>query len=384
MTMRALGDLVDVTRESQNPARLDGKLVQHFSIPAFDRGAEAECVRADTIRSGKLRLRDSAVLVSKINPHIPRCWLADPMPDLPALASTEFLALIPKSDAIDLGYLYAVCSSRPFQRTLMTLVTGTSSSHQRVKPRDLLSVEIPVARRDDQVRIGTEFRSLIRRHRVAREIGALANDLINATFREYFGPGAGSRRLGEVAGVTFGVSYRSAELNGAHQALVTLKCFGRTGDYRADGLKPWSGEAKSAQLLEAGDVVVAQTDLTQAADVLGRAVLVRGSRTFDRLVASLDVAVVRPDTGVNREYIYGLLIQPEFRRYCRSRSNGTTVLHLSRKALPEYEVFVPDSQSLDDYTARVRPIMSRMLLVDDEVQVVQQLRESFISSTFGA
>jgi type I restriction enzyme, S subunit len=380
---RALGDVAIIAKESQDPKVFGNAAVRHFSIPAFDLAAEPEVVPASEIRSNKLRLDRPTVLLSKINPHIPRCWLAEPAADLPSLASTEFLPLIPREGRVDLAYLYAVCSSRPFQRQLMTLVTGTSTSHQRVKPRDCLAIKIPIPVAAKQRRIGEVFRSLTYRLAITTKIAQVTNDLIRASFRDTFGTGQGSEQLSRVADISFGVSYRSSELEGRDQALVTLKCFGRMGNYRSEGLKPWSGAPKPNQLLNPGDVVVAQTDLTQAADVLGRAAIVRRSAQFERLVASLDVAVVRPSSRVTRGYLYGLLCQPEFRAYCRSRSNGTTVLHLSRKALPEYRVAIPDARSSVAYDGLVDPLIARLLVADDEKRALAQMRAAFIEEALG-
>lgn len=380
---RALGDVAVIAKETQDPGVFGDSHVHHFSIPAFDQGSEPEVVPASDIRSNKLRLDQPAVLVSKINPHIPRCWLAEPATHLPSLASTEFMPLVPREGAVDLAYLFAACSSRPFQRELMTLVTGTSTSHQRVKPRDCLAIKIPIPEATEQRRIGEIYRALTHRLAVAKRTAEVANDLVRASFRDTFGSGQGYEHLAQVADISFGVSYRSSELNGTSQALVTLKCFGRTGGYRSEGLKAWSGLPKPNQVLSPGDVVVAQTDLTQAADVLGRAAIVRRSARFERLVASLDVAVVRPSKVISRAYLYGLLSQPEFRTHCRSRSNGTTVLHLSRKALPEYGVAVPDVKAVVAYDGRVNPLIARLLLADDEKRALAQMRAGFIEEAFG-
>lgn len=380
---RSLAELVEVPRRSQDPQALGEQQVEHFSIPAFDQGARPEVVAAEQIRSNKLALAGPAVLLSKINPHIPRCWLAEPSGASPALASTEFIPLVPRLGEADLGYLYAVCSSRPFQRKMASMVTGTSSSHQRVKPRDCLAISVPVPAWEEQVRIGRVFRSLTERAQVTNGASQLADELVRAQFREHFGDGLGSTPLAEVAEVSFGVSYRSADLRGTSQALVTLKCFGRNGGYRSAGLKAWSGEPKAEQIVHPGDVVVAQTDLTQAADVLGRCLLVRRSPLYDRLVASLDVAIVRPRVHVSREYLYGLFLQPEFRRHCRARANGTTVLHLGRKAVPEYRVRVPDADDCSRYEATVRAAIERLVMDEEEALLLEELRESFIISEFG-
>jgi type I restriction enzyme S subunit len=84
-----------------------------------------------------------AVLLSKLNPHIPRVWLpVDAGPH--AVCSTEFLVFVPTAGA---SREFAYCSfvAVPFQERLRQLVTGTSNSHQRVKPEGVatLSAVVP-------------------------------------------------------------------------------------------------------------------------------------------------------------------------------------------------------------------------------------------------
>ena len=83
-----------------------------------------------------------------------------------------------------------------------------------------------------------------------------------------------STRLDNVATITKGRSYRRQELVASDTALVTLKSFARGGGYRAEGLKSFGGVYKSEQVVRPGEVIVACTDVTQAAEVVGRSAVV--------------------------------------------------------------------------------------------------------------
>ncbi len=97
--------------------------------------------------------------------------------------------------------------------------------------------------------------------------------------------------LDKIAEMIRGRSYKSAELEDSPTALVTLKSFNRGGGFRQDGFKSYSGKFKPDQVVEPGECVVACTDVTQKAEVVGRAALVESSYEHDTLVASLDVTV---------------------------------------------------------------------------------------------
>jgi type I restriction enzyme, S subunit len=92
-----------------------------------------------------------------------------------------------------------------------------------------------------------------------------------------------------------------------------------------------------------GDVVVAQTDVTQAAEIIGRPARVVKDSRYEQLVASLDVAIVRAseDSYLSREFIYGVLQSENFTQHAHAYTSGTTVLHLSSAAIPSFGFALP-------------------------------------------
>lgn len=158
-----------------------------------------------------------------------------------------------------------------------------------------------------------------------------------------------SVRLGDVASIAKGYSYRRTELGSSETALVTLKSISRNGQLAHRGFKEFIGDPRADQVVRAGDIVVAQTDLTQAADVIGRAVRVPQVDDYKRLVASLDLIVVRSVGEVPNGYLLGALRTSRFRAHCQARMSGTTVLHLGRGAVDGYEVPLAPVHAILEY-----------------------------------
>ena len=115
-------------------------VVAHFSLPAFDDGAKPQLVRAGSVRSGKFLLAGPCVLFAKLNPRIPRVWNVVSLPSEMALASTEFVVLRPSG--VDTSALWSAVRQRDVSERLQRQVAGTSGSHQRIQPRDLLDVRV--------------------------------------------------------------------------------------------------------------------------------------------------------------------------------------------------------------------------------------------------
>jgi type I restriction enzyme S subunit len=172
--------------------------------------------------------------------------------------------------------------------------------------------------------------------------------------------------LAELIEVVKGRSYRSQELAESKTALVTLKSFLRGGGYRTDGLKPFTGEYKPNQRVRAGDLVVAFTDVTQAADVIGKPALVRSDERFETLVASLDVGIVRPKSKhVSIPFLYCLFLTAEFQAHTYSHATGTTVLHLGSTAIPSFVSVVPPFNIAEKFADRADPIFR---LIDENAK----------------
>lgn len=89
------------------------------------------------IQSGKYLVPNDAILLSKLNPDTPRVWWPTPDAQRRAIASTEFLICRAKP-GIRRTWLYWQLRDADFLDEFATRVTGTSNSHQRVRPDDLL------------------------------------------------------------------------------------------------------------------------------------------------------------------------------------------------------------------------------------------------------
>src|SRR5262249_5625220 len=89
-------------------------------------------------------LTDPAVLVSKLNPQISRVRLFVPHNDgRRACASTEIIPFVPLSEETSLSFYSHYFASERFRKNLIAAATGTTNSHQRVRPPQILAWVIP-------------------------------------------------------------------------------------------------------------------------------------------------------------------------------------------------------------------------------------------------
>ena len=187
------------------------------------------------------------------------------------------------------------------------------------------------------------------------------------------------RSLGELIKTVKGCSYTSDDLVDSDTALVTLKSFARGGGYRPDGLKSFAGSYKPEQVVTPGELVVACTDVTQAAAIVGRTAVVHGAAGYRTLVASLDTLIVRPNRqDVTRSFVYFLGRTDNFVAHTYSHTTGTTVLHLSKEAVPSFAFALPPVQLIREFDSLANPALSRIQASDEQSETIAVLRDTLL------
>lgn len=136
-------EIAVLSKDGLNPGKFGDEIFNHYSIPAFDEGKIPKQELGEMIKSNKFLVTSNCVLLSKLNPITPRIWLPLIDDSFRAICSTEFLVMIPKKN-ISREFLFCLFSSRDFQDIFASGVTGTSGSHQRVRPQGLMSLETVV------------------------------------------------------------------------------------------------------------------------------------------------------------------------------------------------------------------------------------------------
>ena len=187
--------------------------------------------------------------------------------------------------------------------------------------------------------------------------------------------------LSSIADFVSGYSYKGAELVGSDIAMATIKNFYRKGGFKLDGFKEIqpSAKLKPEQHAQLFDTLVAHTDLTQNAEVIGNAEPILNMSGYKDIVFSMDVVKVLPKEGVSRFLLAALLQDGRFKTHALGYVNGTTVLHLSKKALPEFELPLPsDLEALAPLANAVEAMYRQIADNIDESTHLANLRDTLL------
>ena len=205
-------------------------------------------------------------------------------------------------------------------------------------------------------------------------------------YREWFieNPKADWRtaNLSEIATFVSGYSYKGNELvENSDTAMATIKNFERNGGFKIDGYKPIvpSAKLKIDQRAQLFDILVAHTDLTQNAEVIGNAEILLSKDIYKELIFSMDLVKVSAKDSFPFQFLLALLLKnPRFKSHCIGYVNGTTVLHMNKRALPDYETIIPNSEDAQSLNATAKAIFCQMSENLTEISNLTKLRDTLL------
>jgi len=172
--------------------------------------------------------------------------------------------------------------------------------------------------------------------------------------------------LGDVAQVRRGLAYVAGQLRAPGRPFVTLKCFERGGGFRKDGLKTFAGHAAPEFEISGGELLIANTDLTRDATVVGAPALAPYFEG-DSAVFSMDVSRLVTDARkVENGFLALRLAAQDARSFMQARSGGSTVLHLQLSGVPKFRFQLPP-------LPEQRQIAAVLDTVDDAIRKTEQI-----------
>lgn len=297
----------------------------------------------------------------------------------------------PDEKIVDRDYFYFLMKNlKPHFTQIATNKQTTGLGHVTIADIKRMSVVIPsldVQREmvsyikpiDDKIELNNEINN-----NLAEQIKTICTAWLSdyAPFGGVLPDDWSKTPLSSIADFVSGYSYKGAELTESNIAMATIKNFDRKGGFKLDGYKEIvpSSKLKDTQHAELFDTLVAHTDLTQNAEVIGNAEPVMSKSGYSDIVFSMDlVKVVPKNNHISKFLIAAILQDKKFKAHCLGYVNGTTVLHLSKKALPEYQLYLPDDLSaLKPLDELVTALYQQISANIEEITKLEALRDTLL------
>jgi type I restriction enzyme S subunit len=195
----------------------------------------------------------------------------------------------------------------------------------------------------------------------------------NPTLKREIPAGWEDCELGEHISFKRGISYKGSDIQETGVPFINLGSFALSGEFKVDGTKFFNGKYTEANLLSTGDLVIAITDVTRNADIIGKAFVI--ADVFDqRPLISCDVAAVRSKT-FGRFYLERLFNSSLYHNYIKHFASGTLVLHLDINGVNWFKTVLPPSSILEKYEEHCAPLLKQREITLKENQHLTQLRD---------
>ncbi|QAU12512.1 hypothetical protein EKH57_07130 [Halorubrum sp. BOL3-1] len=181
-----------------------------------------------------------------------------------------------------------------------------------------------------------------------------------------------SRQLSTVFDLITGNSYTGDYLSdedNSGRIFLTLKSVNKGGGFNWDSLKYYTGEVNEREVVEPGELLIANTDVTQDGDIVGYSIRVPDFDSEKEIAASMDLSILRPTLdNINLPYIEYLLQTDFIHSRMRAFSAGSTVLHLNTDLVKSLSLPLPP-------LSEQRKIATVLYTVNQAIEKTEKIRE---------
>ena len=313
----------------------------------------------------------------------------------------RLITLRGKKEKLNNKYLLYYLQSPRGQYELLSKATGTTV--QGIKRTEFSKVKILMPSLEKQNKIASILSSLDEKIELNRKINQNLEETAQTLFKRWFidfefpneegkpYKSSGGKmieselgeipegwrvgKLGEIVKIKNGYSYKGKELMQSENAMLTIKNFNRDGSFKIDGYKEISlGEkVKESHYVEIGDILVAHTDLTQGAEIIGNPIMVFSKANYKKIIMSMDL--VKVETKY-KNFIYFLLKDKRFKNHALGYINGTTVLHLNKNCISEYKFVLPiENKLIEKLEKYLQKINLQICINQKEIEKLIELRD---------
>jgi len=184
------------------------------------------------------------------------------------------------------------------------------------------------------------------------------------------------KTLGEVLKVVRGRSYTSKELSDKEGVLmVNLSNIRPYGGYNRDQEKHYTGKYNDDQIVNAHDLIMGVTDMTQERRTVGRVAVV--PNIHNKAIISMDLIKLIPIEGSSLFY-YALLCYGGYSEVVSRFANGTNVLHLRPDVLDIVDALLPTIELQNKYSEFFEGIQKRVDDLQDQILLASEARDRLI------
>lgn len=281
-------------------------------------------------------------------------------------------------------YLYYALNNKKMHDAMLNAASGTTIPD--LKHSSFYDLEIPLPELSIQKKIAKILDNICDKLKLNNEINNNLYEFTNKLFEEKILNNSEKDNwkeyeLSDISKMVNGYSYKGKELcDKSEVGMATIKNFERTGGFKLDGFKDIIPEkCKVDHYVKPFEVLVACTDLTQNADIIGNAIMLLNNSNYKEIIMSMDLVKLVPITElVNNYMLYAIVNSNDFKSFALGYKSGTTVLHLNKNCFKEYTIKLPNEDVLKDLSTVIESNYKKISQIIEENIKLEQLRDTLL------
>lgn len=303
---------------------------------------------------------------------------------------------------IDSKYLYYCLNEPHIKATMLNRAIG--SAQKALTIESLRNLEIPLVPLDEQKKISNVIYYLDEKIKNNLKTNKTLEEMAQTLFKRWFidfefpneegepYKSSGGKmveselgmipkewsinKLYEFADIQKGLSYKGKHLVDEGTAMINLGSIKPGGGYRKENLKFYNGDFKERHIVKPGDIIIANTDMTQDRVILGSPLIVPNLQSKEIIFTHHLFAF--KDVKISKLFLYYYLKSPSFRERAESYANGTTVLALSKDAVINIDFVKPDITIINQFDKVILPILNQIDINNEEINTLEKLRDTLL------
>jgi len=164
--------------------------------------------------------------------------------------------------------------------------------------------------------------------------------------------------------------------------LVTPGNFNIGGGFKTTKYKYFKGDFPKEYILNAGDIVVTMTDLSQETDTLGFSAKIPSNKSFLYLHNQRIGLVLLKSDYVSKEFLYWLMRTTNYQSFIVSSASGTSIMHTSPSRIKEYTFKLPPLPEQESIAEVLSSLDDKIDLLQHQNKTLEALAETLYRKWF--
>ena len=292
---------------------------------------------------------------------------------------------------LDQDFLYYVLQEKSFYEEAINKATGAAQPDLPHGAFNSIRIFLPpIANQKKITRILNAYNDLIENNqKQIKLLEEAAQRLYKEWFVDFRFPGHEDvaivdgvpegwklKPLSEVFDYVRGKSYTSKELveNGGTM-MANLKNIRAFGGYNRNAEKRYAGKYNEEQKLNAGDLVMGVTDMTQERRLVGQVAMVPD--LGETMTFSMDLIKLVP-LSVTKSFLYSTMFFGGYSKKIAPLANGVNVLHLKPESMMNMEMIIPSEWLMKLYDKRFKVYQRKIELLQKQCDFAREARDRLL------